>query len=53
MGTHECVENSSCENEEGGYRCECHEGFRPIMDGDELVECKGKLDVRYKVINSE
>ena len=46
IGTHECVENSSCENEEGGYRCECHEGFRPIMDGDELVECKGKLNIR-------
>ena len=47
IGTHDCVENSSCENEEGGYSCECHEGFRPIMDGDELVECKGKFDVAH------
>ena len=37
-GTAECVANSSCANNDGGYDCNCNEGFKRPANGNDI--CK-------------
>lgn len=37
-GDHACQDHSTCEDTEGGYNCDCNEGFR--RDGNQ--RCIGK-----------
>ncbi|WAR07539.1 MLP-like protein, partial [Mya arenaria] len=33
LGTHNCSENSSCRNKDGGFSCACHNGYQKTSDG--------------------
>ena len=39
-GTHNCLADAVCSNNEGSYSCDCAVGF----SGDGRISCDGKLD---------
>ena len=38
-----CGNNMKCTNKNGGYICECHDGYQPLNQSDPKTGCIGKI----------